>query len=237
MALRERNSGDIPISQQHSFLDAAKEYSWSEMKRLVLEAPALVCVQPCGRWSALHQAAYGGNLDAVRFLLAHNAPIDATTSTGKTPLEVATRSDVKAAIQNSLKGSDPGMAQHDHCVCTPKAPCSKGVVKTTQTSKLSKAMKVKKKGKIAKGKRAKVLVYKGHFQKTTGGLTISSLAKSKAGKIVSSRMQARGHKAYTNIKPWVEAFKQARMQLGLKGFVAVKKGSPLYEKTLEFYQA
>merc|ERR1711924_330783 len=44
-----------------------------------------------------------------------------------------------------------------------------------------------------------------------------------------------GKKAYTHIKGWTVAVTKARKFLGLKGFIAVKKGSPLYKKAKEFY--
>jgi len=59
----------IQISEQHAFLDLAKEFNWAAVKRHINANPLLVNVQPCLRWSALHQAAFGGSGDAVRFLL------------------------------------------------------------------------------------------------------------------------------------------------------------------------
>merc|ERR1719310_2005520 len=44
-----------------------------------------------------------------------------------------------------------------------------------------------------------------------------------------------GKKAYANIKGWTMAVQKARKELGVKGFVAVKKGSPLYTKAKEIY--
>lgn len=102
--------------------------------------------------------------------------------------------------------------------------------------KVMKVMKVSK-SKIAKGKRAKTLVYTGKFQKTVGGLTKDKLAKNSKGKIVSKRLQAHGKKAFANISRWVEAFLEARAELGLTGFVAIKTGSPLYAKTMKLYKA
>ena len=54
---------------QHAFLDAAKQFNWDKIKALVLANPAYVNVQPCGRWTAIHQAAYNGNQAAVEFLI------------------------------------------------------------------------------------------------------------------------------------------------------------------------
>merc|ERR1712216_926305 len=46
---------------------------------------------------------------------------------------------------------------------------------------------------------------------------------------------ASGKKAYANIKGWTVAVQKARKALNVKGFVAVKKGSPLYKKAKEFF--
>ena len=59
--------------------------------------------------------------------------------------------------------------------------------------------------------------------------------KNKNGKIVSRKASAHGKKAYGHIKGWTVAVTKARKFLGLKGFIAVKKGSPLYKKAKEFY--
>merc|ERR1712093_897610 len=54
--------------------------------------------------------------------------------------------------------------------------------------------------------------------------------KNKYGKIVSKKSSLRAKK-----NPWMSAVRKARKALGLKGFVALKKGSPLYKKAKEFY--
>merc|ERR1719168_1360 len=100
-----------------------------------------------------------------------------------------------------------------------------------------KAMKkVKKVSIIARGKRAKVAVFKGKKEKTVGGLTKATLTKSKSGKIVSMAASARAKKnwAQSALKKWCDAVKQARKQLGVKGFCAVggktAQGKALYAK-------
>merc|ERR1719359_582013 len=93
----------IPICEQHAFLDFAKEFDWTAVKRLINANPLLVNVQPCGqagpRWSALHQAAFGGSTDAVRFLLGHKAAVDAKTKEGQTPMDVAKSEQVRAILR------------------------------------------------------------------------------------------------------------------------------------------
>merc|ERR1712100_997097 len=84
-------------------------------------------------------------------------------------------------------------------------------------------MKKKAVSKIAKGKMAKSVVFRGTKAKTVGGLTASDLVKNKRGKIVSKKSSAHGKKAYANIKGWTVAVQKARKALGVKGFVAVKR--------------
>merc|ERR1711896_76375 len=100
---------------------------------------------------------------------------------------------------------------------------------------MGKAMKAKKISTIAKGKRAKFSVWLGGKEKTASGLKKSDLMKSKTGKLVSKKAHAMGKKAYKNIKGWTVAVQKARQELGVKGFMAVKKGSALYKKAKEIY--
>merc|ERR1719331_74518 len=112
------------------------------------------------------------------------------------------------------------------------------VMKTVMKAmKAMKAIKKKKRvSKIAKGRMAKALVFRGARVKTSGGLTKADLIRNKHGKIVSKKQQALGKKAYNNIKAWSSAVSKARKSLALKGFVAIKKGTPLYTKTKSFYR-
>lgn len=247
---------NIPISEQHAFLDCAKQFEWPEVKRYVQENPAFANVQPCGRdgtprWSALHQAAFGGSTDAVNFLLISNAAPDAKTKDGQTALDVAKTADVKAILRKFVAGDAkeealPESQTQPRVLQMPKATKSVLTAKKPKTAKkptkaLSSAT-VKtikpKKQVIAKGKRGKALVYSGKFKNTVGGLVKEQLTKSRAGKIVSKRMQAIGKdRGYTNIKGWIQAMMTARAALGLCGFVTVKKGSALYCKTMELYRS
>merc|ERR1711934_1033498 len=95
--------------------------------------------------------------------------------------------------------------------------------------------KAKTVSKIAKGKRAKASVWLGGKDKTTSGLKKSDLMKSKSGKLVSKKKHAAGKKAYQRIKGWTVAVQKARKELGVKGFVAVKKGSELYKAAKAIY--
>merc|ERR1719327_2112471 len=98
-------------------------------------------------------------------------------------------------------------------------------------------MKKKRASKIAKGKLAKVMVFRGTKAKTVGGLTKSDLVKTKTGRVVSKKQQAKGKGLYAKYaKKWISAVQQARKALGTKGFVAIKKGTPLYTKAKGFYR-
>ena len=104
-------------------------------------------------------------------------------------------------------------------------------MKAMAAMKAMRAMKKKTVSKIAKGRMAKVLVFRGTKEKTVGGMTATSLTKNKHGKIVSKKKSQFGKKSL-----WIAAVQKARKALGVKGFVAVKKGSALYKKAKELYQ-
>merc|ERR1711907_866916 len=107
-------------------------------------------------------------------------------------------------------------------------------MKAMAAMKAMKAMKKKAVSKIAKGKRARAVVFHGTKEKTYTGLTKADLIKNKRGKIVSKKASLRAKKN-NFIKGWTTAVQKARKALGLKGFVAIKKGSALYKKAKEFY--
>merc|ERR1719451_284690 len=96
-------------------------------------------------------------------------------------------------------------------------------------------MKAKRVSVIAKGKYARSVVFRGAKAKTASGLKKTDLIKSKSGKIVSKKASANGKKSYARIKGWTTAVQKARKALGVKGFQAVKKGTPLYKKAKEIY--
>ena len=91
------------------------------------------------------------------------------------------------------------------------------------------------KSSIARGKRAKSTVFRGRKNKTSGGLQQQDLMRSKRGIIVSKKANANGKIAYKYIEGWTVAVQQARLCLGVTGFQAIQKGSPLYLKAKEIY--
>merc|ERR1712183_1253811 len=97
--------------------------------------------------------------------------------------------------------------------------------------------KAKKVSVIAKGKRARSIVFRGTKEKTSSGLTKAMLVKNKTGRIVSKKQSANGKKRFTTsgAKKWSNAFKAARKALNIKGFVPcggkTAQGKALYAKT------
>eukprot|EP00434_Breviolum_minutum_P007854 symbB.v1.2.006929.t2/scaffold400.1/size211454/8 len=67
------------------------------------------------------------------------------------------------------------------------------------TTMKARAMKKKAVSKIARGKLAKVMVFKGNKEKTSSGAHRSDLMKNKRNKVVSKKQNAAGKKAYKNI--------------------------------------
>merc|ERR1712224_185450 len=100
-----------------------------------------------------------------------------------------------------------------------------------------KVRKAKRVSKIASGRFAKALVFRGSKAKTKSGLTRDMLMRNKRGKIVSKRQSAAGKRSFALIKGWVDAVSKARSSLNLKGFVAVNGrtlvGKALYVKAKE----
>merc|ERR1711977_71782 len=124
---------------------------------------------------------------------------------------------------------NPALSKSSHSITMGKAMGAMAAMKAM------KAMKKKAVSKIAKGRMAKSVVFRGTKEKTVGGLTKSDLIRNKYGKIVSRKASLRAKKN-NFIKGWTTAVQKARKALGLKGFVAIKKGSALYKKAKEFYQ-
>ena len=80
-------------------------------------------------------------------------------------------------------------------------------------------------------------VWNGSRQKNKSGLTKSDFMLNKNGKLVSKKKHAFGRRQFKNIRGWINAVSKARKALGITGFCAVKKGTPLYIKAREFYCA
>jgi len=113
---------------------------------------------------------------------------------------------------------------------------SQGGDKQAAMKKTAAAMKKSKRvSKVAKGRMAKALVFRGSKEKTVGGLKKESLMKNKRGKIVSKKRSALGRRRYANVETWIDSLVEARKALHITGFVAVNgktlQGKALYVKT------
>merc|ERR1712037_915977 len=103
-----------------------------------------------------------------------------------------------------------------------------------------KAKKAKRVSKIAKGKMARSVVFRGNKVKTQGGMTKDMLTRSKSGKIVSKKASAAAKKRYASgIGKWIKAVQAARKALGIKGFAIVggktAQGKALHAKAKALY--
>merc|ERR1711937_384560 len=96
---------------------------------------------------------------------------------------------------------------------------------------MGKAMKAMKKKPIS-FKLARRHLFAGKISTSNGRCTVADFKKTKTGKIVSKTRSARANK---NLGAWTAAVQKARKALKVKGFLAVKKGTPLYKKAKEFY--
>merc|ERR1712226_479130 len=82
---------------------------------------------------------------------------------------------------------------------------------------MKKAMKV---SKIAKGKHARAVVFRGGKEKTKTGMTKGDLIKNKNGHIVAKKASAAAKKRFqgSKIQAWAKACQKARKELNIKGF-------------------
>ena len=118
------------------------------------------------------------------------------------------------------------------------APARKTALKTvraTSAVKVTKVLKAKRVSKIAKGARARASVLAGGKEKTFTGLKKPDLLKDKTGLVVTRKPRAAGVKAFTNSKSWTVAVQEARVDLGVKGVVPVKKGASLLKAAKAIY--
>jgi hypothetical protein len=91
------------MSAQHAFLDLAKAYDWAAMDGTLRKSHpgGLVDAQPAGRWSALHQAAYCGDLQAVKMLLGHGASPLVRNEDGRTARDLAEDPRVRGVLEEA----------------------------------------------------------------------------------------------------------------------------------------
>merc|ERR1740136_119737 len=104
----------------------------------------------------------------------------------------------------------------------------------TKSVSTRKAQKSNHGRKVATGRFAKAMVFRGSKEKTVGGLTKDRLMKNKRGKVVSKKASAMGMRRYKSIESWTESVMEARAALHVQGFLAVNgktlQGKALYVK-------
>ncbi|CAE7700101.1 unnamed protein product [Symbiodinium pilosum] len=121
-----------------------------------------------------------------------------------------------------------------------KTVMKKAMKASPMKAKAMKAMKKKAISIIARGKLAKVAVFKGRKEKTSTGLQKTHLMKNKNGRVVTKKQHAKGKELFKKFaQRWLDAVMKARKELGIKGFCAVggktPQGKALYAKAKAFY--
>merc|ERR1719384_309620 len=124
---------------------------------------------------------------------------------------------------------------------TPKGPRRRSSRRSTSRrrssrKRVARRAKKAKKPKIVVGSMRRV--WSGTADRTKGGLTKKDLTENKHGKIVSKKQSAQAKKKYkaNGLSKWTEAVMKARAELGVTGFMAVKKGTPLYKLAKSYYE-
>merc|ERR1719210_630259 len=92
--------------------------------------------------------------------------------------------------------------------------------------KKPKSMKppMKRVSNTARGRRARIVVFRGNKKRTATGMPKADLVKNATGKVVSKKQSAQAKRAYhagSAIKTWCTAVMKARKELELKGFVPI----------------
>merc|ERR1712050_40773 len=108
--------------------------------------------------------------------------------------------------------------------------------------KSKKAMKAKRVSKVAKGKLARAVVFRGGKEKTASGTTKDMLTKNKEGRIVSKKRSALAKKRYASgLGKWTKAVQAAKKALGIKGFAIIggktAQGKALHAKAKALYKS
>merc|ERR1719230_2541006 len=123
---------------------------------------------------------------------------------------------------------------------TRRASRKRRVSRKRRTTRKRRVVRRRRKARRVSIRGSRAQVWNGTKQKVkTTGQTKSDLMKTKNGKIVSKKAFNAGKKAYkkNGLSKWTKAFMQARKNLGLKGFVACKKGTKFYKEAMRLYKA
>lgn len=116
------------LEKEHEFLDSAKSFEWAAVKAMLRETPGLINVQPCGRWTALHQAAFEGNGGVAKQLLDLGADSAARNRAGQTPADVA-----KGSAKEVLVASREGAAAAEAAAPVAEPPAKKAKKEKVRT--------------------------------------------------------------------------------------------------------
>merc|ERR1712110_419938 len=118
-----------------------------------------------------------------------------------------------------------------------KRRATRRVSRKRRTTRKRRVVRRRKKHVSIRGTRTQVWNGTRTKVKTTGQ-TKAALMKNKRGKVVSKKANAAGKRTYkrNGLNKWTKAFMQARKNLGLKGFVACKKGTKFYKEAMRLYK-
>ena len=107
--------------------------------------------------------------------------------------------------------------------------------RATRRKVVRKAKKAKRVPKVGK----KWQVWNGTRERTVGGLRKKDLMRSKSGKIVSKKLAQKGRSLMkkNGLGKWTKAVQQVRKDMGITGFVAIKKGTAFYKAVKKIYDA
>lgn len=110
--------------QERALLRAATQGDTQRVIEILQQAPEAVRTTQEGGMTPLHLAALSMQLDIVRLLLDHGAPIDARADDGSTPISLAARRGNRRVVQELLKrGARTDLPDDDGFTCLHWAVC------------------------------------------------------------------------------------------------------------------
>ena len=99
-AVDEPSRNELGVQPLH----AAAAGGHSELVWILIASDAPVHARQRGGWTALHSAAANGDLESVQALLSAGADSSAPNDEGRTPIELASRESVRAALLGGSVG-------------------------------------------------------------------------------------------------------------------------------------
>merc|ERR1719384_2431131 len=124
---------------------------------------------------------------------------------------------------------------------TPKGPRRRSSRRSKSRRRSSRKRAARR---ARKAKRSKIVygsmrrVFNGTADRTKGGLTKKDLMLNKSGRSSARRRFKRGQQQFkkSGLGKWTAAVQKARAELGITGFMAVKKGTPLYALAKSYHK-